>query len=221
MKYSYVPESGPASDAYDPWSDFCRELFPAPQVSSREETPVTPIFPKPALALAELARENSWEVKVQYARGNMPHATTGQPGVLKDLVAVRCGDHPMTDRRAYAVYSRPASGGTWTWSSVMVWGPKLPPFAGCGITELKAYLMMPDSSDEGIASWVQDLKSIAQNGEILRKHRDIARKHVLEMSDAGFPFGEICEAVEHMFTAEDVEKIIKGRKAGEGREGMR
>lgn len=184
MKYSYVPESGPASDAYDPWSNFCRKLFPAPEVTSHDLSDF--VIPRAALSLAEFGREQSWEVKVQYSRGNAPHAKTGQPGALRDFVAVRFRGHPMTDRQAYAVYSRPAGphAGTWTWSSVMIWGPDLPPYAGCGITELKAYLMMcADSSAEGLASWIETLKQIKINGETLKRHRDIARKHVVEMSE--------------------------------------
>ncbi len=169
MKYSYVPESGPASDAWDPFY-ITREPFPEPRSTSRVPLRDRIQAPMPVLKLAGFAREHSWEVRTQYSRGCMPHVTTGRPGALKELIGLRFGAHPMTDRQAYAVYSRPAmAGAVWTWSSVMIWGPDLPPFSGCGIIELKAYLMMCAETD-GVPMnrWVRDLKSIAENAAKLR-----------------------------------------------------
>jgi hypothetical protein len=135
-----------------------RTPFPAPVVSSLPARALTFPVPGPVLKLAEFARELSWEVRMQYAQGNMPHAATGRAGALKDLIGLRFGAHPMTDRQAYAVCSRPAGGGTWAWGSVMIWGPDLSPYGGCGITELKDYLVHPDRSADVLKSWVSVIR---------------------------------------------------------------
>lgn len=145
---------------HDPFA-VTREPFPAPRRTSRDD-PTTwhLLYPAPVLKLAEFAREHSWEVRTQYSQGHMPHATTGRPGPLRDLIALRFGAHPMTDRQAYAVYSRPAGGGTWTWGGVMIWGPDLPPYGGCGITELREYLgdhAFNDSTSQ-VLSWAIAVK---------------------------------------------------------------
>lgn len=219
MRYAYIPESDAAHDAYDPYA-IIREPFPAPLRSSRISISGVQV-PTPVLSLVEFARENSWEVRTQYSQGCMPHATTGRPGVLKDLIGVRFGAHPMTPRQAYAVYSRNASGGGWAWSSVMIWGPDLPPYRGCGISELKAYLMMcPTTGTVALGMWVRDLKEIAANGEMLRKRREAARKDVKDMNMAGRTRGDIYEHVMTFYTVEEVDKIIAGMKTTD-REGMR
>lgn len=181
MKYAYAPLSGPASDAYDPHA-VTREPFPAPLRGSRDPASLEwyDAAPNPVLALAQFAREHSWEVRAQSSQGYVPHGTTGRPGALKDMIGLRFGLHPMTDRQAYAVYSRNAApAGEWTWSSVMIWGPDLKPYAGCGLNELKAYLIMcADSSAEALAQYVEDLKYIASNAEALKKRRDAFRKKI-------------------------------------------
>lgn len=128
------------------------EPFPAPVRTSRELDNAP--RPAPVMKLAEFAREHSWEVWTQYSQGYVPHAITGRPGALKALIGLRFGAHPMTDRQAYAVYSRNASSGTWTWTSVAIWGPDLSPYLGCGITELKEYLREPDIPVVPLLAWV-------------------------------------------------------------------
>jgi hypothetical protein len=161
--------------AHDPWSDFCRELFPQPRLTSRDIPPMD-VAPTAVLKLAEYAREHSWEVRTQYSQGHFPHAITGRPGVLKDVIGVRFGAHPVTDRQAYAVYSRNASGGTWAWTSFMVWGPDLSPAKLYDLAALKAYLMMcPDSSGEALTLWTSDLRMIEDNRKALAKRTATAR----------------------------------------------
>lgn len=220
MKYNYVPESAASDAVYDPWS-IVRVAFPMPVVSSRESRMPEFPMPTPVLSLAELAREHSWDVITQYSRGQLPHATTGKPGVLKDLLTLRFGGHPMTDRQAYAIYSRAARGGDWTWSSVMIWGPDLPPFAGCSVTDLKAYLIMcASSSTEGLARWVNDLKAIAENGQLLAKRREAVRRQVFAALGAGETWDEILKIAWPIFTEPEVEKFVAARKNTD-REGMR
>lgn len=161
--------------AYDPWSDLCRAMFPEPQVTSRDIQPMA-VAPAPVMKLAEFAREHSWEVRTQYSQGNFPHSITGRPGALKDVIGVRFGAHPVTDRQAYAIYARNASGGTWSWESFMVWGPDLPPAKLYLLAELQAYLMMaPDSDAEALKTAIGDFKIIYENGKALAKQRAKAR----------------------------------------------
>lgn len=167
--------------AFDPYK-VEREPYPAPGVTSREEHDF--LMPNAVLKLAEMAREAGWEVHTQHSRGRMPHSVTGEPGALYDFVGMRFSDHPMNDRRAFAVIRRPASGtGVWTWDNTMIWGPKLIPFAGCSITDLKAFLIMPDASDYAIDEYVYTIKQIASNAEALRKAREAARKAILRRYD--------------------------------------
>lgn len=196
------------------------ETFPMPIVSSRSAQALT--FPMPAsvMKLAQLAREHSWEVITQYSQGRMPHTITGKPGALKDAIGVRFGQHPMTDRRAWAVYSRTASGGVWVWSSVCIYGPRLSPYMGCNVTELQAYLMMPDSSDEAILTYVEDLKYIKANAEELAKRRAQARSRVQKDFLAQVPTRLIVEAVAGTLTREEVLKIMDATKSKD-REGFR
>lgn len=193
--------------------------FPAPVISSRQNVSFLP--PAPVLSLAEFAWEHSWEVRTQYSRGRMPHGTTGRPGLLKDFVALRFGGHPVTERRAYAVYSRGVLGGTWSWTSVAVWGPDLTPYLGCGVTELKAYLMKaPDSSAEGLAEWVWGLKEIAKNGALLAKRRADGRKMILDLAGRAWTSESIYAAAKSTHTPVEVDKILANR-GDTNREGMR
>jgi hypothetical protein len=141
MRYHYVPESDAAHEAYDPWTAE-RPPFPAPEVTSRDPWPKGWVMPAAALSLASDARGWGWQAVTQYARGQMPHAITGRPGTPAHTVAVRLGGHARTDRQAYAVYRSPVSRPAWTWSSVQIWGPDLPPFGQCGVTELREWLSL-------------------------------------------------------------------------------
>lgn len=161
--------------AHDPWSDFCRELFPEPRFTSRDIPPMD-VAPAPVLKLAEYAREHSWEVRVQYSQGHFPHATTGRPGALKDVIGVRFGAHPMTDRQAYAIYARTANDrggkGVWSWESFMVWGPDISPAKLYLLAELQAFLLEgPGSDAEALKSAIGDFKTIHENGKALAKQR--------------------------------------------------
>lgn len=145
------------------------EPFPLPVRTSRDADWMDIQAPAPVLALAEFARRHSWEVRTQYSRGSFPHAVTGRPGALKDGIGLRFGAHPMTRRQAYAVYTRTVKPqGAWTWTSVMIWGPDLPPFGGCGITELKTYLQAPDEVD---LEWIADIRAVRAAQERAAKER--------------------------------------------------
>lgn len=140
--------------------------------------------PTSVMKLAEYAREQSWEVRAQYTRGCFPHATTGRPGAEQHVISLRFGGHPMTDRQAYAIHSRAVAGdGAWTWKSVAVWGPDLPPYLGLGITGLEAFLDEPARATEIIAARIVDLK-LAAAAKALEAdvRKEIKAKHQTAMS---------------------------------------
>lgn len=117
---------------------------PEPEVHGvwfRFGTPVDyGLLPDPVLRLAELAREASWEVRVCYARGNGVHGTTGRPTGVRHVIAIAFGRHPLADAQGVCTYVKPASGGSWTWESVWLWGPELKHFGLCSQAELKHWL---------------------------------------------------------------------------------
>lgn len=196
------------------------ENFPAPTCTSRDD-PASFSVPAPVLALAEYARGASWSVRVQVSQGRFPHGTTGKPGGLKDVIGVRFGANPGTDRQAYAVYAASVGKADWSWTSVMIWGPDLPPYGGCGIAELKAYLeYAARASAAALADWVDDLKSVKVNGEVLRKRRERVRKEIKRMHLDGQAWNDVLAVADGVYAPEEVEKIIKGMKNTD-REGMR
>jgi hypothetical protein len=154
VRYSQFPESNAAHEAYDPFRQE-REPYPAPVVSSRQESAF--LAPAPVLKLAEFAREAGWDVRTQYAQGYPPHGSTGRPGALRDSIAVIFGNHPLTDRQAYACYEKTASGSAWSWSGIMIRGSDLPPFSGCGVEELKHFLATPGMFAHDLRGWVAQI----------------------------------------------------------------
>jgi hypothetical protein len=183
VRYSYAPGSDAAHEAYDPFK-ITQTPFPAPLVNSRDQG-IAYLAPPAALKLAEFAREHSWEVRTQYSEGRFPHGSTGRPGALKEAIGVRFGAHPMTARQAYAVYARTAPKGAWSWGSIMIWGPDLTPYAGCGITELKHYLSTPAAHTETLQAWVEALKRAAASTEEARKRRARIRAQIIKVSSEG------------------------------------
>jgi hypothetical protein len=108
------------------------------------------VYPAPVLKLAEHARETSWEVRMRYTRGHGMHATQGKPIALRHMIALAFGRHPMTDRQAVAVYEKPVSGGTWSWST-WVMGPDLPACGALLLAELEEFLAEPQLPVEWFA----------------------------------------------------------------------
>lgn len=129
----------------------------------------------------------------------------------------------MTDRQAYAVYRASVNGagnraGIWTWGSIAIWGPDLPPYLGCGVTELRTYLSCDAgaSFERGISDWVDDLKSIAENGEAMRKAREAKRREIKR----DFGSGKTVEALAAYYgeSVEDVRKMVAKRSSGAKKE---
>lgn len=109
--------------------------YPPPEVSSRDGTePPGAVWPGPVIKLVRQAIEAGWGTAPAYARGCMPHATTGRPGAPRDSFSVR---FVRDGWQGYAIY---AAGG---WQSIMVTGTALPPFGMLGRTDLSAWLADP------------------------------------------------------------------------------
>lgn len=173
--------------------------------------------PQPVMSLAEYARENSWEVRCQYTRGRLPHGSTGRPGAEKHVISLRFGGHPMVDRQAYAVYARAVSGGTWAWQSVAVWGPALPPYLGCGITELRTYLGEGATfHDAGMLKWIGERKAELANGEAARKQREVARREIRKAFADGMSVAML--AAQYSMTEDEVTAIVN-KSSGKRKEG--
>jgi hypothetical protein len=128
--------------------------------------PLDAPMPESVMKLAEFAREAGWEVRVQYARGNGIHGSTGKPTGLVHSLAVRMGNHPMTDAQAVAVY---VSGSSWTWKSIWVSGPELPPFGAAGLTELKEWL---DAAGDVPPGWYSTIAERVAEQERRRKIKE-------------------------------------------------
>jgi hypothetical protein len=111
--------------------------YPLPSVSSRDG--VEPAgWPGPVTALMRDATKQGWDVVVMsYARGCMPHATTGRPGAERESYSVRFCRGGVAGWQGYAIYA----GGAW--QSIMVTGRDLPPFGKLGRTDLGAWLVGP------------------------------------------------------------------------------
>ena len=174
--------------------------------------------PQPVLSLAEYARENSWEVRAQYTRGRFPHGSTGRPGAEKHVISLRFGGHPMTDRQAYAIYSSSVAGTlAWTWGSIAIWGPDLPPFLGCDVTALKTYLgEMCTADTTEINVWVSGMRVIKANAEWARKAREVKRAEIRREFGKGVTVEML--AWQYGETVEDVRKMVV-KRSGAKREG--
>ena len=87
--------------------------YPAPEITS--EDGVAGPDKRAVVAMCKLAQDYGWTVRVTYARGCYPHASTGRPGPQRDSLAVRMARGP---ERAVAVYR---SGSTWSWDTLWHW----------------------------------------------------------------------------------------------------
>lgn len=146
---------------------------PAPRRTSREPWPAALAAPEPVLKLAERAREWGWDVATQYAQGHGTHSATGRPTALAHSIGVLFSQHPLTKRQAYAVYRRPVSGSSgWTWSSVWLYGPDLPPFGQCSAMELREWLERCYlESPENMAAWCRVIRERRERQALEQKQR--------------------------------------------------
>ena len=113
--------------------------YPEPEHTSRDPWPVDFVAPRPSVSLRLLAETHGWHVTMTYARGRLPHATTGQPGALRHSVAVRMA-HPDTGMCAWATTTSPVEATNWTWLSIVAWGPDLAVYPYMSITDLREWV---------------------------------------------------------------------------------
>ena len=137
--YGFPPGAGPRPEPDTPAE------YPDVAVGSRSPRPAGVITPTPVLKLQEDAQGFGWRVHLQYAKGWMPHATTGRPTKLVETFCLRLHAHPGTRRQALAAYTMPDK----AWKLVYVWGPDLPPYGELNVTDLREFLSAP-------AGWTAD-----------------------------------------------------------------
>jgi hypothetical protein len=139
------------------------EAYPAPSVTSRDAVlQDAPPWPDPVRKLANESDRVGWRWKVAYAKGRMPHATTGRPGVERESWSVRFA---RGEWQGYAIYANKA------WQSIMVTGRRLPPFGKLGRTELTTWLINPDQP----ASWYDEIRSKREQQAATAKERAASR----------------------------------------------
>lgn len=190
--------------------------------------------PAPVISLAAHATAAGWQHRMVYSHGHFPHGTTGRPGAQKHVISLRFGGHALTRRQAYAVYARPVTSDGWTWQSVAIWGPDLPPYLGCGLAALRVYLAEHAAhlDTEALARWVNDLRSMAVSIDAAKKVRDVKRAEIkklyaqrcAKLSAVEGPMSEESLVVaglaaEFGETVEDVRKIVSKSNSRAKREG--
>lgn len=137
--------------------------YPAPVVSSRDGVePAT--WPAPVLTLVRDAQRLGWSVVKAYARGRMPHGTTGKPLAERDSFSVRFARGTW---QGYAVYAASA------WKSIMITGAALPPFGKCGRTDLGTWLAGPEALGP---DWYDAIRARLAQQEADRKAREACDK---------------------------------------------
>lgn len=132
------------------------QAYPAPEHTSRDPWPEGFTTPGPVLQLRKLAETEGWSVRLQYSRGRMPHAGTGRPGALVHTVALQAF-HPETRSRLVALYVVPVENPAGKkWDGVLISSPKIPPYAGCSITDGKAFLQ---ARGRVLPSWLDAIRA--------------------------------------------------------------
>ncbi len=128
---------------------------PAPERSSRDETPGGTPTPTPVQKLAQRASEAGAQAIVQYARGHGVHGSTGRPTAVRDSWAVRIVNGAG---RAAAVYA----GGSWG----SVWIVDAAGWHRVGVTDLAVWL-----AERGAVEplWFEHIAALLENRELASK----------------------------------------------------
>lgn len=133
--------NGPWPAPYDPmilarrYAEPEMTAFPEPEVTSRDGVP-GPVK-RAVTAMEDYAAFYGWRTCTTYARGHVPHGSTGKPGPdSRDSLAVRmqCGD-----RRAVAVYV--GADTAWSWATLYVWRLGEFPIKYASVTAFKVALV--------------------------------------------------------------------------------
>lgn len=108
--------------------------YPASEVSSLAGLEPSAGWPGPVEKLVAEGSALGWRVRKQWARGYLPHATTGAPGVSQDSYAVRFA------REGWGAWAIRRGD---SWPFVWMWGTALLPFGLAGVTDLRQWLADP------------------------------------------------------------------------------
>lgn len=170
---------------------------PKPAVSSRDG--VEGVYPSAVLKLAERAREASWEVRQQYARGCGVHGSTGRALLEAESFALIFYGHPMTNSGAYAVYR----GGSWR--SVNIAG-----MAIGGVSDLLHWLETGGRVN-GEAHWFQHLRALEEDA--VRRVEGIKRRNaeIKKLYAAGVSAGSLVQ--KYGLSEDQVIKIVTPAKS--------
>lgn len=212
MRYSYVPESDAAHDAYDPWA-IGRAVMAPPSVTSRHPWPADVVPPSSVRALGLLAQDNGWTVELCYSRR-----------FDEQIISVRC-DHEMPSDvrlRAVALYRKATARGAWAWSGFRVMASGSWPRPVFLLAEFSAVLMEGwRGTVPALMSALDDFAEINANGAALAKRRTAARKIIRAEHARGVPAFAISLmlGVQGCYDVEGVLKVIASTpvKVSEGR----
>lgn len=168
--------------------------YPAPLVSTRDGVEPASGWPGPVALLASEAEMAGWRVQLAYARGCMPHATTGRPGAPRDSYSVRFA---KGDWQGYAIYG--GSPSSPAWQSIMVTGRELPPFGMMGRTDLTTWLAGPEKLGP---QWYDVVRRRVAQQEADRKAREACNKGVHDRAEVvgGGIAGVWCRRCKHGWT---------------------
>lgn len=118
---------------------YASEAYPSPEIGGRAAEDAPAVVRNLAAAGSALG----WRVRIQWARGSLPHATTGRPGRSEESWAVRFARQDPDGGRWGAWALRRSD----TWPFVWMWGTELLPFGLGGLTDLKIFLAAPGELD--------------------------------------------------------------------------
>lgn len=152
-----------------------RAPYPAPEVSSRDEDAVARhgiVWPGAVEKLASDGCALGWRVRKAWARGCLPHATTGRPGPSEDSFSVRFTREVWS---AWVVYRGSACKFVW------MTGRDLPPFGLGGVTDLREWLADPGKP----ASWYDAIRGRVRLAGANRKAREKCNKGVHDQVSDG------------------------------------
>jgi hypothetical protein len=141
---------------------------PAPEVSSRDPWPQTIEIPSAVVKLEQDARKAGWQVDLAYSRGFGTYRSKAWQ--REEMISVRCHGHPDSLRRAFAVYRRTSGkvAGAWSWQQIYLWGPDLPWFGLCNVTELRDFL---DQGGRVPKTWLADVRRRVREAELKAAER--------------------------------------------------
>lgn len=154
--------------------------YPEPEHTSRDPWPGDFPIPGPVVQLRKQAEAHGWAARVAYSRGWLPHRTSGAPTTKAHVVTVQCL-HPESRARLLATYVIPVESPSGKkWDSVIITSPKIPPYAGCSITDAKQYLQ---AAGRVLPSWLDEIR--ARNAAKVEKAKAAPKQSAGKRRESG------------------------------------